>query len=78
MVSMGVLDAFIYHLDENKVPTDPSPANNGAISAQRAFMSLLGISKCGSFIGNGETYASKLINAWPGAFMSLSFSQMSN
>jgi len=65
MLDLGVLDAFFANLDGSKVPEytiSQSPTVNAA------FMSLLGVSKSGNFIGDGEAYADQFIQAWDGLF----------
>jgi len=65
MLDLGVLDAFFANLDGTKVP-EYHVSRSSFVDA--AFMSLLGVSKSGNFIGDGEKYVDQFIRAWPGLF----------
>jgi hypothetical protein len=56
---------FFVHLDVEKAPTTHDPAAGTSAISNRAFISLLGLSKVGSFVGDGK-YEGAIIKAWPG------------
>jgi hypothetical protein len=66
LLGMGVLDVFYAHLDLGKAPTTHDPAAGASLAANRAFMSLLGLSKAGNFISDRKEYLGAIIKAWPG------------
>ncbi|EJD43851.1 hypothetical protein AURDEDRAFT_114606 [Auricularia subglabra TFB-10046 SS5] len=61
MLQLGVLDAFFANLDAAKAPGTTALQDN-------AFMSLIGLTKVGNFIGSGEGYSQYIIRHWPGVF----------
>ena len=69
LLKMGILDVFYAHLDVRKAPPTQDPAAGASAVANRAVMSLLGLSKAGTFIGDSSEYSGAIINAWPGIFV---------
>ncbi|KAL0961542.1 hypothetical protein HGRIS_006481 [Hohenbuehelia grisea] len=65
---MGVLDVFFSHLDADKVPPTPNAANRSTPAADRAFMSLLGLSKAANFLRDPSPYSDRILEGWPGLF----------
>ena len=68
LLTLGILDVFYVHLDIGKAPTTHDPVANASAAANRAFMSLLGLSKAGNFIGDDKEYSRAIIKAWPGIY----------
>src|ERR1700733_10768185 len=68
LLTMGILDVFFAHLDATKAPDTHNPAPDASALASRAFISLLGLSKAGSFIGGDSKCAAAIIKSWPGIF----------
>ena len=62
------LDVFLVHLKKNQVPEGTGPEVAFGASANRAFQSLLGVSKMGGIMENNRSLATRLVNAWPGIF----------
>ncbi|KIM77726.1 hypothetical protein PILCRDRAFT_11814 [Piloderma croceum F 1598] len=78
LLTLGILDVFLAHLDATKAPDTHNTAADTSASASRAFISLLGLSKAGGFIGDDSKYAgaiikSAIIKSWPGIFKWCSF-----
>lgn len=67
---MGILSVFFHHLDANTAPTEPSLAKNRSPASDRAFMSLLGLTKAANIlqVQNHDNYGDEIIKAWPGVF----------
>ncbi|KAK0469609.1 uncharacterized protein EV420DRAFT_1495591 [Desarmillaria tabescens] len=68
MLSMGLIDMFFFHLNKEP-PADFSRATyEKTPDADRAFMSLLGLSKISNFLRDGHPYEQQMVDDWPGAF----------
>jgi hypothetical protein len=65
---MGVLNAFFIHLDSDTAPADPSRAQTRFPASDRAFMSLVGLSKVGNYLTDSDIHGPTLVRAWPGVF----------
>ncbi|KAK0236067.1 hypothetical protein EDD85DRAFT_953939 [Armillaria nabsnona] len=64
---MDLIDIFFFHYKEP--PTDCSPATyEKTPGADRAFMSLLGLSIVSNFLRDGHPYEQQMFDGGPGAF----------
>jgi hypothetical protein len=69
LLTMGILDVFYTHLDVGKAPSAGEPAADTSATSNRAFISLLGLSKAGTFIDDGKEFSGGIIKAWPGIYI---------
>ncbi|RDB14658.1 hypothetical protein Hypma_016492 [Hypsizygus marmoreus] len=68
VLSMGVLDVFFRHLDANTTPTNPERAIDRNSTIDRAFMSMVGLTKAGNFLTEHDDFGDAITKAWPGVF----------
>ena len=68
-LSLGILDVFFRHVSLEEAPTSPTPTTYGTrVLVERAWASLVGLSKVGNVMRSDAKYGERIVEGWPGVF----------